>query len=61
MPETFCIDCWRSRFFSADGELLSSNEVAQLLKSLAEKNFDVTQTQYLFNFDGKAGYTLTAE
>ena len=61
MPETFCIDCWRCRFFPLETKQVNPQEVAKLLTTLADTKFDVTQTQYLFDFDGKPGYTLAQE
>lgn len=61
LPETFCVDCWRCRFFPLQSELVTHQQIVQLLHALAEAKFDVTQTQYLFNFDGVPGYTLAQD
>lgn len=58
-PETLCIDSWRCRFMHADKNgVLSPQHIADLLQILAQKNVDVVQIQYLFNFDGRPGYTV---
>lgn len=61
MPETSCVDCWRCRFMHASKGHLEPIQAVDLLKRCAEKKISVTQTQYLFTFDGKPGYTLTQE
>ncbi len=53
MPETFCVDSYRCRFASP-----SQPQVIDLLQALHKKNLDITQIEYLFNFDGVPGYTL---
>jgi len=57
-PETFCVDCWRCRFFQTEAGRVNHQQITKLLSALAEATFDVTQTQYLFTFDGNPGYTL---
>lgn len=61
MPETFCVDCWRCRFMHAGKGPLAQMQAVDLLKRCVEKNIEVTQTQYLFTFDQKPGYTLSQE
>lgn len=60
-PETACVDCWRCRFMPANKGHLTQKQVVNLLNRLAEKNMDVTQTQYLFTFDNKPGYTVAQD
>jgi isocitrate dehydrogenase len=55
MPETFCVDSYRCRFASSQ---INQDQIIELLQSLNKKQLDITQTEYLFNFDGKPGYTL---
>ncbi len=57
-PETLCSDSWRCRFFRADKEkTLSPQTIINLLQALAHKQFDITQIQSLFLFDGERGFT----
>lgn len=60
MPETFCVDSYRCRFTSNAGHI-TQDQVIELLQALNKKHLDITQTEYLFNFDGKPGYTVGAE
>lgn len=58
-PETSCVDCWRCRFIHKQKNIpISQSIVIELLQKLVNQQLDVVQTQYLFNFDGKPGYTL---
>lgn len=61
LPETSCVDCWRCRFMKMTAESLDYSQINHLLDRLAKKNIGVTQTQYLFNFDQKPGYTLSQD
>lgn len=56
-PETFCIEQWRCRFLTDDGRTASQNDVIQILHAFDHINMDVFQSQFLYNFDGKAGYS----
>jgi len=58
-PETFCTDHWRVRFMGpSDDAVISHNDVAQLLQRMADADLDFIQTEHLYNFDGKRGYSL---
>ncbi len=58
-PETICADSWRCRFFRENKEKpLSPQAVVELVQALTQKEFDITQTQYLFLFDGQRGFTV---
>ena len=56
MSETYCVDSYRCRFIRTKGQL-SHNEVVELLQELALRGLEVTEVDYLFNFDGKPGFT----
>lgn len=57
--ETFCSDHWSCRFFSeTTGKTIAHAEIVALLKRFADAGFDFIKTENLYNFDGKAGYTL---
>ncbi len=54
-PETLCVDHWRLRLM-AKGHT-SQKEILQMLEALpADMNF--SQMHFLFDYDGKPGYTL---
>ena len=55
IPETFCIDHWRCRFEKSGP--IKAQHIAALLQTLADAGFDVIQTQNLYTFDGKPGYS----
>jgi len=59
LPETFVSDQWRCRFM-AEGEsgAVSHAQVIALLGRVAGAGLDFIQTQNLYTFDGKEGYSL---
>lgn len=61
LPETSCGDCWRCRFMHPDKKHLALQQIVDLLGRLAENSIDVTQTQSLYNFDHKPGYTVAQD
>lgn len=56
--ETFCTDHWRCRFKPSTDRLLTKSDIMQLLQKAIDKNIDVIKTENLYNFNGKAGYSL---
>lgn len=61
-PETICSDCWRCRVMSVEaGGIVTHQQIAALLKNLADQLVDFVQMQSLCYFDGKAGYTVAQE
>lgn len=56
IPETFCIDHWVCRF-EGGGGAIKPQKIAALLHELADAGFDVIQTQNLYTYDGKPGYS----
>ncbi|PIS02528.1 MAG: isocitrate dehydrogenase [Chlamydiae bacterium CG10_big_fil_rev_8_21_14_0_10_42_34] len=56
-PETFCIEQWRCRFLSDSGRTISQNDVVQILHAFDHVNMDVIRGEFLYTFDGKAGYS----
>jgi isocitrate dehydrogenase len=56
--ETFCTDHWRCRFKAAEGELITKNDIIDLLTSAVEHQVDVIKTENLYSFDGKMGFSL---
>ncbi|MBA2367455.1 MAG: NADP-dependent isocitrate dehydrogenase [Candidatus Protochlamydia sp.] len=61
MPETTCVDNWRCRFIPKYSKMMAPEEIFGLLKGLIEKEITVTQTAYLFAYDGEPGYTLAQD
>ncbi len=55
IPETFCVDHWRCRFESKTP--IKPQQITALLHSLVEAGLDVIQTQNLYTFDGKPGFS----
>jgi isocitrate dehydrogenase len=56
--ETFCTDHWRCRFKPTEGNLLTKAEIISLLQHATNQNIDVIKTENLYQFDGKAAYSL---
>ena len=56
--ETFCTDHWRCRFKSTVGNLINKNTIISLLSEALNQNIDTIKTENLYNFDGKAGFSL---
>lgn len=56
--ETFCTDHWRCRFKSKSGAEINKTDIIELLKNAVDKNIDSIKTENLYNFDGKAAYSL---
>ena len=55
-PETFCSDHWRCRFMGNDG--IHHRQITNLLNRVSEAGLDFIKTENLYNFDGKAGYSV---
>ncbi len=56
--ETFCTDHWRCRFQHESGELLTKQQIINILAIALEKDIDVIKTENLYHFNGKAAYSL---
>ena len=56
--ETFCTDHWRCRFKPSEGIEITKENILELLKNAIDKNIDTIKTENLYEFDGKAGYSL---
>ena len=56
--ETFCTDHWRCRFKPAEGELLTKQDIIQLLSSADANQLDTIKTENLYSFDGKPAFSL---
>jgi isocitrate dehydrogenase len=58
LPDTFCVDHWRCRFISADGNPISHQQIINLLTRCQQAGFDFIKTENLYYFDGKPGFSL---
>ena len=59
LPDTLTCDSWRCRFQSAiDNPVVTLKQVVAILGKAADKGIDVHKTEFLYNYDGKAGYSL---
>jgi isocitrate dehydrogenase len=68
MKETFCTDHWRCRFVSIksmvvddeemDLEPIAHSDIVYLLDKIERKGLEFIKIENLYNFDGKAGYSL---
>jgi len=56
--ETFCTDHWRCRFKPMEGTAIHKENIIELLTSALTENIDTIKTENLYEFDGKAGYSL---
>jgi isocitrate dehydrogenase len=56
--ETFCTDHWRCRYKPREGKLMFKNNIIGLLSRALDAKIDVIKTENLYEFDGKAGYSL---
>ncbi|MDX1924610.1 MAG: NADP-dependent isocitrate dehydrogenase [Rickettsiaceae bacterium] len=57
-PAPFLSDHWCARYMNKDGSVISHDEVASLLASLANTGVDFIKTENLYNFDGNRGFSL---
>jgi isocitrate dehydrogenase len=59
LPDTITCDSWRCRFQSATGDAtVAPSQLLSLLQRVADAGIDWTKTEHLYNYDGKAGYSL---
>ncbi|KIA88569.1 NADP-dependent isocitrate dehydrogenase [Kaistella jeonii] len=56
--ETFCTDHWRCRYEHNEGKTLYKNNIITLLAKALDAKIDVVKTENLYEFDGKAAYSL---
>ncbi len=61
VPETFNTDHWRCRFLSTGNLTISQRDIIELLTLLDNHGFDIIKTENLYDFDGAAGYTKSAD
>ena len=56
--ETFCTDHWRCRFKPEGIKTINNEDIGRLLSKSYWVGVDVVKTENLYEFDGKAGYSL---
>lgn len=56
--ETFCTDHWRCRFMAEGKKEIEKSAILKVLSSSLELDLDVVKTENLYEFDGKAAYSL---
>jgi isocitrate dehydrogenase len=56
--ETFCTDHWRCRFKQTEGAEVTKRTIIALLTNAINENIDTIKTENLYDFDGKAAYSL---
>ncbi|MBK6447920.1 NADP-dependent isocitrate dehydrogenase [Candidatus Brachybacter algidus] len=56
--ETFCTDHWRCRFKSSEGSEFTKEHIIGLLNKAITQHIDSIKTENLYEFDGKAAYSL---
>ena len=58
MEETFCSDHWRVRFFDADDQAISHEQIIEVLKQIGDLGFDFVKIENLYTFNGERGFSL---
>ena len=56
--ETFCTDHWRCRFKSKNSNSVNKQDIISLLTQALNGGIDTIKTENLYEFDGKAGFSL---
>ncbi len=57
-PETFCTDHWRCRFKPIAGQVISKQDIIQLLSAAEVSGIDIIKTENLYAFDGTPAFSL---
>ncbi len=59
LPETFCTDHWRCRFFAEEkNAAITPGQIVNLLNRVHAAGFDFIKTENLYYFDGEPGFTM---
>ncbi|HEX7366668.1 MAG TPA: NADP-dependent isocitrate dehydrogenase [Pelobium sp.] len=56
--ETFCTDHWRCRFQAKAGAEFTKHDIVKILTNAVANDVDGIKTENLYEFDGKAAYSL---
>lgn len=60
LPETFCVDHWRCRYFAEQqGAPIHHGQIVRLLDRVAAAGYDFIKTENLCTFDGEKAFTVT--
>ena len=57
-PNTSTSDHWRCRFHLNDSQKITARDIVTLMGHIVDAGLDVIKTENLYQFDGKAGYSL---
>lgn len=57
LPETFCTDHWRCRFWSGEWKAVDKSDVMELINKVNEAGFDFIKTENLYTFNGELGFS----
>ncbi len=57
-PETFCVDNWRLRFMSSDGQPVKTSQVIGLMERMNKADLNFTKSVMLSTYDGQPGFTV---
>ncbi len=57
LPETFCTDHWRARFWNKDNKPVSHQDVLDLMKKVYDAKLDFIKTEHLCTFDGEKSFS----
>lgn len=60
LPETFCADHWRCRYWAGEWKEINKQCVFELLQLINDAGFDIVKTENLYTFSGKNGFSQVA-
>ncbi|MGJ5819852.1 NADP-dependent isocitrate dehydrogenase [Paludibaculum fermentans] len=59
LPDVIACDSWRCRFQSStDNPVITLKQVVAAMSRAVDAGADIHKTEFLYNYDGKAGYSL---
>ncbi len=56
--DTMLVDHWRARYIAPNGTEAKNEQIVEVLDALAKAGIDFIKTENLYNFDGKAAYSV---
>ena len=57
LPETFCTDHWRCRFWSGAWNKIDNKDIIELLQKVEAAGFEFIKTENLYTFNGRLGFS----
>jgi isocitrate dehydrogenase len=57
-PDTYKVNHWRCRYMALDKSLIQTADIAALMGRLNQHGLEVIKTENLYDYDGKAGYSM---